>query len=117
MTPALPNCSSRSMAELMQRAGATRFLCHWIVAAGLCLPQAMPAAPALAQASDLPRALEHLVAAYPALLWGIDGNMLVWKDGTRMVIDDGRGLKAHDQRLETADIKDMFYSIYPAGKP
>jgi hypothetical protein len=35
--------------------------------------------------------IARLVAAYPAFLDRVDGDVLVWKDGTRMTIDDGRG--------------------------
>ena len=35
-----------------------------------------------------------LVQAYPDFLDRIEGNDLVWKDGTRMRIDDGKGAKA-----------------------
>jgi hypothetical protein len=56
-----------------------------------------------------------LIAAYPAHVERIEGNALVWKDGTRMVIDDGRGAKTHEVLLNTADIKDMFFARYPLG--
>ena len=56
-----------------------------------------------------------LKAAYPAHVGRIEGNALVWKDGTRMVIDDGRGAKTHEVLLNTADIKDMFFARYPLG--
>src|SRR5689334_1810135 len=49
-------------------------------------------------------ALDALVAAYPALLSGYDENILQWKDGTRMAINDGRS-KSFEQLLDTADIK------------
>ena len=72
------------------------------------------AASAFAQpANDLSR----LVAAYPDFLERIDGNFLVWKDGTRMAIDDGKGAKDHENRLATSDIEDMFAQPYVAGKP
>ncbi len=61
--------------------------------------------------------LTRLVAAYPTFLERIDGNFLVFKDGTRMQIDDGKGAKDHETRLATADIKDMFAQRYVAGKP
>jgi hypothetical protein len=56
-----------------------------------------------------------LLTAYPDHLVRIDGNDLVWKDGTRMPIDDGRGSKPHEALLATADIKDMFIALYPRG--
>lgn len=65
-----------------------------------------------ANASDL----QVLVRAYPEFLEGIEGNDLVWKDGTRMVIDDGRGIKDFEARLAVPDIKDMFHVAYVPGK-
>lgn len=64
-----------------------------------------------------PTDLARLVAAYPDFLDRIDGNFLVWKDGTRMAIDDGKGAKDHENRLATSDIEDMFTQSYVAGKP
>jgi hypothetical protein len=34
--------------------------------------------------------LDALVAVYPDHLAGYEGNDLIWKDGTRMLISDGR---------------------------
>ena len=60
---------------------------------------------------------EDLIRAYPDALDRIDGNALVWKDGTRMPIDDGRGPKPLAQLLDAPDLKDMFYARYPRGAP
>jgi hypothetical protein len=60
-------------------------------------------------------ALERLVAAYPQRLSRIEGNDLVWTDGTRMAIDDGKGSKSFDAWLASPDIKDMLAIPYPAG--
>ncbi len=59
--------------------------------------------------------LEHLVKSYPDVLARIDGNWLVWKDASRMPVDDSRGPKTAAQRLENPDIKDMLHDLYPAG--
>ena len=53
-------------------------------------------------------ALARLVKAYPHFIDRIQGNELVWKDGTRMSIDDGHGAKSFEAMLEQPDIKDMF---------
>ena len=58
---------------------------------------------------------EQLVRAYPAFIDRIEGNALVWKSGTPMVIDDGRGPKPFEVLLDAPDIKDMFYTPYPLG--
>ena len=67
--------------------------------------------------SDEPlrEALARLVKAYPDFIDRIQGNELVWKDGTRMSIDDGHGAKAFEAMLEQPDIKDMFAMTYPTG--
>jgi hypothetical protein len=57
-----------------------------------------------------------LVKAYPDFLDRIEQNDLVWKDGTRMRIDDGKGAKSFDALLDDPDIKDMFLMKYPLGK-
>jgi hypothetical protein len=72
----------------------------------------------MAQSTDrqaMERNIGALIASYPEFLERADGNALVWKDGTRMVIDDGRGAKTHEGLLDTADIKDMFFAPYPPG--
>jgi hypothetical protein len=73
--------------------------------------------PAKAQSAEprLEANLARLVAAYPAFLERVDGNDLVWKDGSRMVIDDGKGRKPFAKLLDAPDIKDMFYAPYPQG--
>jgi hypothetical protein len=60
---------------------------------------------------------ERLLAAYPDHVAAVDGNDLVWKDGTRMRIDDGRGPKPFEDWLAVPDLKDMFAVAYPAGDP
>ena len=54
-----------------------------------------------------------LVAAYPDALEKIDGRDLVWRDGTRMPLDDGRKVKTHDEWLANPDIEDMLHQPYP----
>jgi D-alanyl-D-alanine carboxypeptidase len=60
-------------------------------------------------------AIEALVAAYPDFLAGSEGNVLLWKDGTRMRISDGRTGKSFQQLLDHPDIKDQFAFPYPLG--
>src|SRR6266404_1240991 len=50
-------------------------------------------------------ALDALVAAYPDHLAGYDATDLIWKDGTRMPISDGRAGKSFEQLLDEPDIK------------
>jgi hypothetical protein len=60
-------------------------------------------------------ALDALVAAYPDHLASHEGNDLIWKDGTRMPIADGRADKTFQHLLEQPDIKDQFAFRYPLG--
>ena len=59
--------------------------------------------------------LEALVRAYPQHLSHIDSGDLVWRDGTRMPVDDGRGPKPFEQWLAAPDIEDMLQVAYPVG--
>ncbi len=60
--------------------------------------------------------LDRLVKAYPAFLSGHDGKVLIWKDGTRMPFDDGKGAKDFLTRLNEPDLQDQFYAPYPKGR-
>jgi hypothetical protein len=71
---------------------------------------------AAAQQEPRPDPLASLVKAYPDFLDRIDGNDLVWKDGTRMRIDDGQGPKTFEAMLDHPDVKDMFAITYPVGE-
>jgi hypothetical protein len=68
-----------------------------------------------AAADALNDALDALVASYPDHLAAHEGNDLVWKDGSRMPIADGRADKSFQQLLERPDIKDQFAFRYPLG--
>jgi hypothetical protein len=74
-----------------------------------------PAAAQTAPAADVAPGVARLVQVYPQLD-RIEGNTLIWKDGTRMSIDEGRGGRDHETMLATADIKDMFFQPYPLGR-
>jgi hypothetical protein len=83
-----------------------------LVAAALLVP----AAARVAAAAELSAADgQRLLKAYPDQLERIDGNELVWKDGTSTPLDDGKGDKPFDAWLEHPDIADMFAKPYPAG--
>lgn len=60
-------------------------------------------------------ALDALVAAYPDHLAAHDGATLVWKDGTRMPVSDGRREKSFADLLDRPDIDDQFAIPYPLG--
>ena len=75
--------------------------------------------PASALAAD--PTVADLLAAYPEQFAAIEGNDLVWRDGTRMPISDGVADKDFDTLLDHPDIDDMFVIPYrpgpPAGEP
>jgi hypothetical protein len=83
------------------------------LAAALALLAAI--APAPAQDGGTRDRIQHLLAAYPDALERIEGNTLVWRDGTRMDLDDGKGAKDFEAWLASPDIEDMFSPPYPAG--
>lgn len=64
-----------------------------------------------ASAHDAP--VQRLVSAYPAHVRAIDGNAVIWHDGTRMPLDDGRGQKVFADWLQSPDIEDMLSIAYP----
>lgn len=78
----------------------------WLAAALLVLAGTAQADPAL----------DALVAAYPDHLASHDGKVLVWKDGTRMPVSDGRTNKTFEQMLDEPDIDDQFAIPYPLGE-
>jgi hypothetical protein len=59
----------------------------------------------------------RLLAAYPDHLERIEGGTLVWRDGTRMPLDDGKGDKSFEDWLADPDIEDMLALPYTAGDP
>ena len=60
-------------------------------------------------------AQRRLLAAYPEHLQGIEGDTLIWRDGTRMPLDDGKGDKTFADWLADPDIEDTLSVAYPAG--
>jgi len=76
----------------------------------LALLLAGAATPALADPN-----LDALVKAYPAFIAGYDAKDLILKSGKRIPIADGIATKTAEQRLDNADINDMFAATYPLG--
>jgi hypothetical protein len=62
-----------------------------------------------------PAPAARLVAAYPDHLEAAHEGSIVWRDGTRMPWDDGRGPKTPAVRLARPDLEDMFHDPYPVG--
>lgn len=59
--------------------------------------------------------LDSLVQAYPDRLERIDGDVLVWRDGTRMPVGDGGPDRPEEALLHAGGVKDMFHDPYPLG--
>ena len=59
--------------------------------------------------------LDALVRAYPDQLASHDNTDLIWRDGTRQKVSDGRPDKSFDEKLRNASILDQLSLIYPKG--
>jgi hypothetical protein len=75
-----------------------------------CALTALTAMPALADP-----ALDVLVAAYPDHLVSHDGTTLLWKDGTRMPVSNGRAPRTFDELLDDPSVLDQFAIPYRLG--
>ena len=64
---------------------------------------------------NLNASCQDLLKAYPKYLKECKNNLLIWRDGTKMVYDDGKA-KNFDQLLNDPDIEDMFHFKYIKGK-
>jgi hypothetical protein len=61
--------------------------------------------------------VDDLIRAYPDALAGFDGTNLIWRDGTRMPVPDGRPDKSLEEQLRSGSILDQLRLRYPAGAP
>jgi hypothetical protein len=61
--------------------------------------------------------LDALLRAYPDALESFDGTYLLWRDGTRMKVDDGRPDKSMEEQIRDGSILDQLRLPYPAGAP
>jgi hypothetical protein len=61
--------------------------------------------------------VDALLRAYPEQLAGFDGTYLLWRDGTRMAVDDGRPDKSMAEQIRDGSILDQLRLAYPAGAP
>ena len=60
---------------------------------------------------------QRLLLAYPDHIQAVEGREIVWRDGTRMAIDDGQGPKSFEALLTEPDLDDIFAIPYPKGEP
>jgi len=67
------------------------------------------------QADPIPPSIQRLLDAYPDHLEGYQDNYIHWKDGTKMLYDDGR-IKTEDEAFDSTDLEDQMNAlIYPPG--
>ena len=66
-------------------------------------------------AAGEPAALDALVRAYPDQLAGYDSTDLIWRDGTRMPLSDGRPAKSFAEMLRHGSLLDQIRLPYSAG--
>lgn len=61
--------------------------------------------------------MDDMLRAYPDALARFDGTVLIWRDGTRMPVSDGRPDKPFAEQLRAGSILDQLRLPYPAGMP
>jgi hypothetical protein len=66
-------------------------------------------------AAGEPAAVDALVRAYPDWLAGYNSTDLIWRDGTRMPLSDGRPAKSFAEMLRHASLFDQLRLPYPTG--
>jgi hypothetical protein len=64
----------------------------------------------------VPIAAKKLVSSYPDFIAGYADNYILFKDGTRMLWDDGIKNKPYKDLLAKPDLKDMFGQQYVTGE-
>ncbi|HTI59240.1 M15 family metallopeptidase [Mucilaginibacter sp.] len=65
----------------------------------------------------IPTAAQKLIKCYPDYVTGFADNQLLFKDGSRMIWDDGIKNKSYQALLDDPDMKDMFSQPYEGGLP
>lgn len=68
------------------------------------------------QTGPIPPAAQKLIRSYPDFIAGYTDNQILFKDGTKILWDDGSHDRSFAQLLNDPDLKDMFVQSYPAGK-
>jgi hypothetical protein len=63
----------------------------------------------------IPPATKKLIKCYPDFVTGFADNHLIFKDGSKLLWDDGIKNKSFKDLLEKPDLKDMFYQKYLTG--
>jgi len=68
------------------------------------------------QGIPLPVGVKCLLKAYPEFLESGDANSIYWKDGSKMVYDDGKIKTDFETMLNEASLKDQMSICYPVGE-
>jgi hypothetical protein len=66
-------------------------------------------------AAGVGASVDDLLRAYPDALAGFDGSNLIWRDGTRMPVGEGRPDKSMEEQLRDGSILDQLRLVYPQG--
>jgi hypothetical protein len=69
----------------------------------------------LTSVTSFAASIDDLLRAYPDALAGFDGVNLIWRDGTRMPVDDGLPDKSMEEQLRHGSILDQLRLPYPMG--
>jgi peptidoglycan LD-endopeptidase CwlK len=65
---------------------------------------------------SIPSGLKKIQNAYPDFIAAAEPGFLVWKDGTKMIFDDGKRKESYEDLLNSADLEDQMKQDYPVGK-
>ena len=66
--------------------------------------------------TQIPRYAQILMHCYPDYVKGYENNYLIMSNGSKILYDDGKQ-KTPIERLDHADIEDMFYFTYRRERP
>ncbi|HEY4198657.1 MAG TPA: M15 family metallopeptidase [Mucilaginibacter sp.] len=64
----------------------------------------------------IPTGAKKLVASYPDFIFGYANNYILFKDGSKLIWDDGIKNKSFKDLFKKPDLKDMFLHTYSTGK-
>jgi len=68
-----------------------------------------------ASTASVAASIDDLIRAYPDALTGFDGSDLIWRDGTRMTVGNGRVDRSMEEQLRNGSILDQLRLEYPAN--
>ncbi|MFI5160803.1 MAG: M15 family metallopeptidase [Sphingobacteriales bacterium] len=68
------------------------------------------------RSDNIPSDVQKLIKFYPEVIAGFANNNITFKDGSKMVWDDGIKNKSYQTLLDKPDMKDMFNQKYETGQ-